>query len=52
MEPSIRQLSYGAVKPARLSLILSKLAAGSTALGIHTKAERRREEAALVARLR
>jgi len=52
MEPSIRQLSYSAIKPARLATILAKLSAGSQAAGIYSKAERRREESAQVARLR
>ncbi|KAL1413544.1 Rab GTPase-binding exocyst subunit S15 [Vanrija albida] len=52
MEPSIRQLSYAAVRPARLSAILAKLAKGAQAAGATAKAERRRVEAESVSRLR
>lgn len=52
LETSIRQLSYTAVKPHRLSTMLSKLASGSQAMGAHSKAERRRAEALEVARVR
>lgn len=52
MEPSVRHLSYAAVKPQKLSVILNKLAAGSMAMGSTAKAERRRAEAEAVARLR
>ncbi|KAL7421699.1 Rab GTPase-binding exocyst subunit S15 [Cryptotrichosporon argae] len=54
MEPSIRQLSYAAVKPARLSIILAKLGKAAQMAGGPAgqgKAERRRVEAEQVYRL-
>lgn len=54
LEPSIRQLSYAAVNPRKLSIVLTKLSrasqsnAGPAAMG---KAERRRLEAESVGRL-
>lgn len=52
MEASIRRLSYHAVKPQRLAMMLTKLAAGAAALGVVNKAERFRDEAAQVSRIR
>ncbi|WVQ82288.1 hypothetical protein IAT38_004416 [Cryptococcus sp. DSM 104549] len=54
MEPSIRSMSYQAVKPLRLAMILAKLGKGASAMGGQAnmfKAERRRGEADSVARL-
>ncbi|CAK9785452.1 putative rsec15 [Cutaneotrichosporon oleaginosum] len=52
MEPSVRQLSYGSVRPARLSAVLTRLAAGVSVSGQMNKAERLRVEANSVAMLR
>lgn len=54
LEASIRQTSYTAVKPLRLSTVLTKLARGTSAVpssGAMSRAERRRMEADQVARL-
>lgn len=55
MEPSIRQMSYAAVKPMRLATVLAKLGKGAAASGGSAstimKVERRRKEADEVARL-
>lgn len=51
-EPSVRQISYKAVKPTQLAAVLTKLAAGAIVSGQSNKAERRRAEAETVARLR
>lgn len=52
MEPSVRQISYKEVKPAKLASVLTKLAAGAIVVGQNAKAERRRAEAESVSRLR
>lgn len=52
MEPSIRELSYTAIRPQRLAIILNKLAAGAQTAGVSSKADRRRAEADQVARMR
>ncbi len=52
MEPSVRQLSYGTVRPPRLSAVLTRLAAGVSVTGQMGKAERLRTEANSVAMLR
>lgn len=52
MEPSVRQLSYGAVRPSRLAAVLSRLAAGAQASGQVNKAERLRVEANAVSQVR
>jgi hypothetical protein len=57
MEPSIRSLSYAAVKPARLSAILAKLGkppppGSRQSLQLAERSQRRRAEAEQVARLR
>lgn len=52
MEPSVRQLSYQAVKPQKLATMLGKLSAGASAMGSPTHAERRRVEAETVSRFR
>ena len=54
MEPSIRQMSYAAVRPIRLAVILAKLAKAAAVTGGPAgqgKAERRRREADEVAKL-
>jgi hypothetical protein len=54
MEPSIRQMSYAAVKPIRLAVILAKLGKAAAIAGGPVgqgKAERRRREADEVAKL-
>ncbi|KAK4689058.1 exocyst complex component 6, partial [Tremellales sp. Uapishka_1] len=54
MEPSIRHLSYSAVKPQRLATILAKLGKGAAIGGPNSnyaKSERRRREADEVAKL-
>lgn len=52
MEPSVRQLSYGAVRPSRLAAVLSRLANGAQAAGQVNKAERLRVEAHAVSQMR
>lgn len=52
MEPSVRELSYRAVKSQRLATMLGKLSAGAAAMGNNSKAERRRAEAETVSRFR
>ncbi|EJT53129.1 exocyst complex subunit Sec15 [Trichosporon asahii var. asahii CBS 2479] len=52
MEPSVRELSYRAVKSQRLATMLGKLSAGAAAMGNTSKAERRRAEAETVSRFR
>lgn len=57
MEPSIRSLSYSAVKPSRLSAILAKLGrlpppGTRQSMQLVERSQRRRQEAEQVARLR
>ncbi|BEI79982.1 hypothetical protein CcaverHIS002_0105110 [Cutaneotrichosporon cavernicola] len=52
MEPSVRQLSYSSVRPARLSAVLTRLAAGVSVSGRMNEAERLRAEANSVGMLR
>lgn len=52
MESSVRQLSYGAVRPSRLSAVLSRLANGATATGHANRAEKLRTEAQSVGFIR
>jgi hypothetical protein len=54
MEPSIRNMSYSAVKPVRLAVILAKVGRGTAAAGsaaAANKADRRRQESEMVSRL-
>ena len=54
LETSIRQSSYAAVKPSRLSIVLQNLAKGTAATpggGSMSRSERRRMEADQVGRL-
>jgi hypothetical protein len=54
MEPSIRQMSYAAVRPVRLANILLKLSRGAAAMSGPAalgRSERRRREADEVAKL-
>ncbi len=54
LEPSIRQLSYSAVNPRKLSIVLLKLSRAAQAVGGPAgsgRAERRRLESESVARL-